>query len=30
MDFARGLALALPIGLLLGIAIFRVAWGLCQ
>ena len=30
LDFARGLALALPISLLLWMGIFRVAWGLWQ
>ncbi len=30
LDFARGLALALPISLLLWMAIVRVAWGLWQ
>jgi hypothetical protein len=28
LDFFRGLALALPLGLLLWVAILRLAWGL--
>jgi hypothetical protein len=28
LDFFRGLALAIPLGLLLWVAIFRLAWGL--
>jgi hypothetical protein len=30
LDFFRGLALALPLSLLLWVALFRVAWWLCR